>query len=95
MIQTLLIILFIIVPIFLLLDKVTLGAGEVAMGQARDGQGLHLLSPRACPLTHHFHHSLSHSVCSCKVHLNPSPLTPGQSRWPSLAWPSREVGGGS
>lgn len=52
MIQTLLIILFIIVPIFLLLDKVTTGDREAARGQARRGQGLHLPSPRAHPLTH-------------------------------------------
>lgn len=40
MIQTTLIILFITVPIFLLLDKVTLGGREATMGQ-----GLHLPSP--------------------------------------------------
>lgn len=68
MIQTLLIILFITVPIFLLLDKVTLRAGEAAAWQARHGQGLHLPSlslpiesPVPSPL-----HSFS---CSCRVHL--------------------------
>lgn len=46
MIQTLLIIVFIIVPIFLLLDKVPTGAGgpqggwEVGAGQTRQGQSL-------------------------------------------------------
>lgn len=42
MIQTTLIILFITVPIFLLLDKVTSGEGEATMGQ-----GLHLPSPKS------------------------------------------------
>lgn len=56
MIQTLLIILFIIVPIFLLLDKVPAGAGdpwerwEVGTGQIRHGQGLHLLRLCSCSL---------------------------------------------
>lgn len=56
MIQTLLIILFIIVPIFLLLDKVPRGTGdpwegwEVGTGQTRPGQGLHLLRLCGCSL---------------------------------------------
>lgn len=100
MIQTLLIILFIIVPIFLLLDKVTTGARGAAMGQARRGQGLHLPSPIACPLTPV--QTLLHSFgCSGRGHLTSSPLAPhpqplpqGQSPWPSPAWPSSGWGGG-
>lgn len=68
MIQTLLIILFITVPIFLLLDKVTVRAGEAATGQARHGQGLHLPSP-SLPVelpVPWLRHSFS---CSCRVYL--------------------------
>lgn len=73
MIQTLLIILFIIVPIFLLLDKVTTAAGVgAALGQARRGQALHLPSPGAHPLTRLCSLTFVHSVLSA-----PHPLTPG------------------
>lgn len=78
MIQTLLIILFIIVPIFLLLDKVTSGGREAATGQARHKQGPRLPSPRACSLTHLFNHAFTHSVLLTEYTLPPKPwlLTP-------------------
>lgn len=61
MIQTLLIILFITVPIFLLLDKVTSGAGSPPWaGQTRIGSPSP--GPRVCPLTDLLHHSFTPSV---------------------------------
>ena len=82
MIQTLLIILFIIVPIFLLLDKVTLGAGEAATGQAGHGQGLHFPSPRACPSIYRFSHSFIHQLFS-----QSAPLPPTPDPWPLTLHP--------
>lgn len=58
------------------------------MGQARHGQGLHLPSPRVCPLTDLFHHSFTPSVVLAESTSlpAPSPLAPDP-RPISLAFP--------
>lgn len=99
MIQTLLIILFIIVPIFLLLDKVPTGAGgpregwEVGTGQTGHGQGLHSLrlcgrssSPKSCSLAHCSFIHLVLETPSSSPHPIPHPWPITGRRWRALTF---------
>lgn len=85
MIQTLLIILFIIVPIFLLLDKVTVGAGQAPAGSPSPQPQS---PPTDSPIQTLPHSSAVLAECPSTLTLHPSPFTQDQSPWPSPAWPS-------